>query len=133
MALVVLGEKEPILPVVVGGEPAQLVPQHLLLKELFTNPQRDRHPERREALRSEREIGLEQSLEFEKRLVVENDMVDVVQSDAACFEAVGQCATREVGIVLLAREAPLLGGGTNPAIRDQGRCTVVIEGGDSDD
>ena len=73
----------------------------------------------REAAGREREIGLEQPLELEERLVVERDMVDLAERDAALRQAIGERVMRETRIVLLAREALLLGGGDDLRRRRQ--------------
>ena len=80
MALVMLREEQPFFPIAIARKLPQLVAQKLLLEQLLAQPQRDRHAEGFEAGRREREIGLQQALELEERLVVEHDVVDVVQS-----------------------------------------------------
>ena len=76
VALVVLREQELALPIEVGVERPQLVAQQLLLEQLLLQPERDRHAKGAKALGRKREIGFEQALELEERLVVERDVVD---------------------------------------------------------
>ena len=61
---------------------ADLLAQQAFLEQLLPQPERDRHPERAKAARRERDIGLQQPLEFEERLVVEHDVVEAVGGDA---------------------------------------------------
>ena len=60
----------------------QLLAQQRLLEQLLLQPQRHRHAEGAEAARREGEIGFEQPLELQERLVVEDDVVDVAELDA---------------------------------------------------
>ena len=83
-------------------------------------------------MRGEREVGLDQPFEFQEWLVVEYDVVDVAQRDAAGFEAIGKRAARKSGVILPATETLLLGGSHDPAILDQGGRAVVIERGNPD-
>ncbi len=83
---------------------------------------------------AKREIGFEQALELQERLVVEDDVVDVVELDAGLRRgntAIALCG--KAGIVLLAREALLLRGRDDLAVLDQRRGAVVIEGRNPED
>jgi hypothetical protein len=71
-----LGEQQPVGRNILV-ELLQILAQQALLEQLFLEPERDRHLERAEAPRRERNIGLEQPLEFQERLVVEGDVVDL--------------------------------------------------------
>ena len=62
------------------------------------------------------EVGLEQPLELDERLVVEDDVVDVVERDLAFAQAILDRVGREVGVVLLAREALFLRGRDDLAV-----------------
>ena len=132
VTLVVLREQELALPIEVGIEGAQLVAQELLLEQLLLQPERDRHAKGTEAPGGECKIGFEQPFELEERLVVERDMIDVGEADAGLGQAIGDGVMRETGIVLLAGEALLLGGGDDLSVDDQCRGTVVIERGQSE-
>src|SRR5262245_40285156 len=127
VTLMMLREQELFFPVATPGELSQFVTQKLLLEQLLAQPQRDRHAERSKAGRRERQIGLQQAFELEERLVIEHDIVDVVQSGSCGLQAVAERVMREAGIVLLAREALLLGGRDDAAVLDEGGCAVVIE------
>jgi hypothetical protein len=133
MALVMLAEQQALLPVEVRLPLLHLVAQQRLLEQLLLQPQRHGHAEGVEAARGEGEIGLEQPLELEERLVVEGDVVDVRQLDAGRVETVVHRVLREAGIVLLAGEALFLSRTDELAVRDQRRGAVVIESRDSQD
>src|SRR5262245_45990053 len=127
MTLVMLREQELFFPVDMPRELSQFVTQKRLLEQLLAQPQRDRHAERPKAGRRDREIGLQQAFELEERLVVEHDVVDVVQSGSRGLQTVAERMMREAGVVLLAREALLLGGRDDAAMLDEGGRAVVIE------
>ena len=61
----------------------QLVGEQVPEEQLLPQPHRDRHAEGLEALGREREVGLEQPLELQERLVVEGDVVDLVERASA--------------------------------------------------
>src|SRR5215469_12916176 len=130
MTLMMLGEEEPLFPIEIGCEFSKLVPQQMLEEELFAQPERNGHPEGAEAIRSKRQIGLEQPFEFQKRLVVEDDVIGFIEIDAALAQAVFDRLPREACILLLAGETFLLRGGDDAAVLDQGRRAVMIEGRD---
>jgi hypothetical protein len=133
VAQMVLAEQEPRLPVEFGVRGLELVGQQRLLEQLFAQPQRQRHAKRREAARAAGEIGLEQALELEERLVVEHDPVDVLELNAGLLQAIVDGEPRIAGVELLAGEALFLRGGNEPAVLDDRRGAVVIEGGEAED
>ena len=81
-----------------------------------------------EPARPVREVGLEQAVELEERLVVEADVVQVFRPEAPFPEAVFHRPGRELGIVLPAREPLFLGGGHDLSVDDQRRGRIVIIG-----
>jgi hypothetical protein len=132
MALVMLAEQQPLVPVEVGLPVLHLIAQQRLLEQLLLQPQRHGHAEGLEAARRVGEVGLEQALELQERLVVEGDVVDVGQLDAGLVEAVLHGVLREARIVLLAREALLLRGADEMAVLDQRGGAVMIESRDAE-
>ena len=90
VALVVFREQELAFPIKVGIECAQLVAQQLLLEQLLFQPERDRHAKGAKALGRKRQIGFEQPLKLEERLVVKCDVVDLAKRDAALAQAIGE-------------------------------------------
>ena len=73
----VFAKQQTVLPVEVGRRRLEFFAELFLLKELVLQPNRHRHPERAKPMRGKGQISLQQPLEFEKRLVVKGDMVDV--------------------------------------------------------
>jgi hypothetical protein len=132
MALMMLGEQEPARPVRTGREVVQLLCQQMLREQLFAQPQRQRHPERADAARRERKVGLQQPLELKEGFVVERDEIDLVGA-AGRRQAMLDRVARKVGVLLLAGEAFLLDGGDDLAVGDEGCRTVVIERGYAED
>ena len=91
-----------------------------------------RHSERLETAWCVGEIGLQQTFEFDQRLLEEDDMVDAVEIDLARVQTVADGMGRKARIVLLAGEAFLLSRRNNVAILDKGSRTVMVEGGDAE-
>src|SRR5262249_48808116 len=94
---------------------------------------RNGHRERPQAAWREREIGLEQALELEERLVVEDNVVDLIQRHAGLAQTVLDRVRREARGVLLARESLFLSRRRDTAVLDQRGRAVVIEGRDAKD
>ena len=67
------------------GEGFSAFEQSAFLKQLFLDPERHRHPERLEPAWRVGEIGLHQPLEFDQRLLEEDDMVDAVEIDVSAL------------------------------------------------
>jgi hypothetical protein len=122
-----LGEQELGLDLLAGAALDEVIPQQPFLEQLLLEPHRHRHAERGEALGRERQIGLEQTLELQERLVVEGDVIDLVEPDAALGQAVLDRFLGKARIVLLAREPLFLGGGEKLAVGDQRGRAVVVE------
>jgi hypothetical protein len=72
-------------------------------------------------------------LELEERLLEERHVVQVVGGDPLGGEDVLDGVDRELVVVLLAREALLLGGGHDHAVAQEGGRRVVEEAGDPQD
>src|SRR6266852_5552979 len=104
MALVMLGKEEAPLPVVGGGIGLELFLQQRLLKQLLPEPQRNGLGERGESARSESQVGLQEALELEERLVIEDDMVHLSEAASALSKAILDRMAREARVVLLPRE-----------------------------
>ena len=95
--------------------------------QLLFQPHRDGLAEGEVPAGRHGEIGFQQAFELGDRLVVEADVIEIRGRDARLAEAVIDGVLREIGVVLLAREAFFLGGGNDPAIDHQGRRRVVIK------
>ncbi len=133
MALMVLGEEQLAFPVEVGRKALQFLDQQAFLEQLFLQQDRNRHRERLEAPRRERDVGFEQALELQERLVVERHLVDGVGRRSCGFEAIADRVVRKIGIVLAARETLFLRRGHDLAVADERRGAVVVEGRYSQD
>src|SRR5581483_11110358 len=110
-----------------------MIAEHTLLEQLFLEPDRNGGPERPKAARRKGKIGLEQTLEFEKRLFVEHDMVERARVNAGFRQTVTNRRGGKAGIVLPAREAFFLCRRNHLAINHKRRGTVMVEGRDSQD
>jgi hypothetical protein len=88
-------------------------------EELLGKPDRHGGPERGQSLRSAGEIGLEQALELQERLVIERNGVQLVRPDPSNREARFHRILREFGVVLDAGEALFLGGGDDFPVPNQ--------------
>ena len=71
--------------------------------------------------------------EFQKRLVIKDDRVDVLERLAAGGETIFDGLRRECRVVANAGEALLLRGGDDAAVGNQRRGAVVVEGRDAED
>src|SRR5205807_2473430 len=67
-------------------------------EELFLDPQGPRHPERSEAFWRHTQVGLEDPLELEQRLVVETDVGELRSADAAGLEAIAHRVDGKRGV-----------------------------------
>src|SRR5262245_59709779 len=133
MAHVVLGEEKLVLPVEVRRKFLQLAADDVLLKQLLAQPERDGQCERLIAARRKPNIGLQEPLELEKRLLVEHYVIDLIELAAFLLEAIRDRMSRKARILLLAGEALLLCCGHNAAVDQERRSTVVIERGNTKD
>src|SRR6185295_6609174 len=125
MGLVVLCEQERALVA------AQRGPKLEGGMELLLDPQGASLEERLEPARGDAEVGLENALEFEQRLVVEPHGCEVGGGDAAGAKAVVDRAGGKGRVTLLAGESLLLRGSHDLPVAQQARGTVVVERGDS--
>ena len=87
MAQMVLGEEELALPVEILLDLLQMILQQRFLEQLLPQPERNRHAEAVEAPRRERQIGFQQALELQERLVIEGHVVDIAERDARLLQA----------------------------------------------
>src|SRR5581483_7547048 len=89
-------------------EPAELLPNQLAREQLLLHPDRHRRHERTPSARRNPEVTLDEPLELQQRLVVEADVVDVRDIDAAFAKAVRDGVRRKARVVLFPREPLLL-------------------------
>ena len=133
MRLMMLGEHQLLVDVDLGHVPRQLVRQHLALEQLLARPHRKRGRKGAKAARRQGQVGLEQALELQERLVVEDDVVDVLERHPAGLEAVFDGLSGKGRVVAHAREALLLRRRNDVALLHQRCRAVMVEGGDPED
>jgi hypothetical protein len=73
----VFAESQAIIPVEVRLNRLELAGEQRFLKQFLAQPQRQRHAKRRETMRAQGQVGFQEAFEFEERLVVKDDEVDV--------------------------------------------------------
>ena len=122
MRLVMLGKHE--APAVSPAERLTHVAREV---QLPFHPQRQRLAERLEPTRRVRQVGFEQALELEQRLVVERDVVEAVGAKTAALEAEGDRLFGKAVVVLPAGKTLFLGGGHDVAVHDQRGRRIVVE------
>ena len=120
-------EQQFVLPVEIAVQSLEFLFQQIFLEQLLFYPDRHRHAKGIESPRCKCQVGFEESLEFEKGLVVKHDKVDVVQSDTCLAEAVFDRVVREPRIMLFARKPLLLRRCNNAAVVYQSRRTIMIK------
>src|SRR6202012_3484105 len=108
MALVMIGEQQPLLPIDIGIDLVQTLPQQAFLKQLFLQPQRDSQPERAKTTRRGRQIRLQQPLELYKWLLVEHHVVEIGGLQPGLVEAIADRARGKPRVVLDAGKTLLL-------------------------
>ena len=93
-----------------------------------------RHPERAEAPRRERQVGLEQPLELQERLVVEDDVVELGRASRRPRPGSSRshCAGKPASCFLRVKRSSCAAA-TMLAVDDQRGGAVVIEGRDAED
>src|SRR2546428_10314187 len=104
---------------------AERVAQLAIHVELVLEPQRPGLEERRKPTGRDAQVGLENALELEERLVVEADIVQVGNGDSAGLETVLHGVRGKGGVPLLASESLFLGGSDDLAVAQQARRAIV--------
>lgn len=116
----------------VGAQAGQLFPDGLAQIEPFTEPVGEHGRERAPAARRDGEVGFEQACEFEDRLVVKNNRVELRGGQPGVLETKPAGLAREIRVVLPAREPFLLRGGGDDAVTEQGGGGIMVVGGDAE-
>ena len=97
----------------------QCVPHFAGKVQLLLQPHRDRLEEGTDAEWSGHHIGLQESLELEKRLVVEANVIEVGGGEPGFLEAIRDRPSGKSSIVLDPGEAFFLSRGHDPAVDEQ--------------
>jgi len=119
---VVVGVED--LPLVAG-----LLPDHRRDMHLLPEPYRHRRDKRPVGARPGGEVGEDEPLHLDERLLVEDDVVEVGHPHAAEFQAEIDRLLREARVVLLPAESLLLHRRDDPSVQTEGRRGVVVEAG----
>ena len=98
----------------------------MLLKQLFLQPQRQRVSKRIEATRRKSQVGFQQPVELQERLVVEGDEVQLARLQTADGQTSPDSLQRKGRIVLDAGKTFFLGSGDDTAVNHQGRGSIVV-------
>src|ERR1700730_11639986 len=130
VALVMLGEQQLVLPVEVGRPRFAQHAKKVLLQQFLLEPHWQSHAERGKPPRREGEIGLEQPFELDKRLLVKNDVIELVESQAALVETIANGKLGIARVLLFAGKPLFLRRSNDMTVLDQRRSTVVIKGRD---
>ena len=110
----------------------ELAGKPFFLKHLFAQPDRDRHLKGPQSPRGERDIGLQQPLELQKRLVVENDGVEIGKTAPRLLQAIVDRGERKAGIVFFLAEPFFLGCTDDSSVRDNRGSAVVVQRRDAE-
>src|SRR5437763_17207919 len=87
----------------------QLVPKRRLEPDFILHPNRHRFAKGRQAARRAGEIGGEQPVEFQKRVFIERDEIELTRADeTGLAHAIVDRVARKSGVVLSPRESLFL-------------------------
>jgi hypothetical protein len=116
------------LPFVEARRASQnFLPKKVSQQELFFQPHRHGGKKRLETTRRETEVGFEEPLEFDKRLVIEHNVFEILDSDPSFVQTILNGMTRETWIMLLSRKALFLRRRNNLAIlHNTGSAVMVV-------
>ena len=133
MTYVVFGEKKSISPIKLRGKLLQFTSNDVFLKQLFAYPNRNCHSERLKTTWCKGEIGLEEAFKFQKRLLIEYDVVDVIEFRMPFLQTITDRVSGKTGVLFLARETLFLRGRYETAVDEEPGGTVVVESGYAED
>jgi hypothetical protein len=110
MGFVMLSEKKlwQLLFVEARRASQNLLPKKVSQQELFFQPHGHGGKKRLETTRRETEVGFEEPLEFDKRLVIEHNVFEILDSDPSFVQTILNGMTWKTWIMLLSRKALFL-------------------------
>src|SRR3954464_3478388 len=94
--------------------------------QFFAEPERQRGQVRLEARGCAGNVGLDKTRELDQRLFVKSHQIDAVETNPGLAKAVLDSTGWKASVVLLPREAFLMGRTHDPAILDQACGRVVV-------
>src|SRR5206468_1258088 len=103
-----------------GGAGGQRPADEAAQVDLVLQPDRHRLAEAAEPAGGERQVRFQQPLELRQRLLEVGDVVELARRQPGLAQTILDRPAREAGVVLLAGEALLLGGGDDLAVHDEG-------------
>ena len=99
--------------------------------EFFLEPGGEDVAEGDPAFGGNAEVRFQEPGEFSDRFIVKNDGIQLIGGKIGVLEAPLDGMDGEAWVVFLAGESFFLGGGEDRTALDQGRCCVMVEGGDA--
>jgi hypothetical protein len=124
-------EKHSAGPTTAGRNTLEFAAEKIFLKEFLADPERERHPERLQAARGERQVVLQKAIEFDEWLFVEDYIIELTLLQSSRVKAVTNRVSRKAGIVFFAGKPLFLGGGHDLTVADDRRGTVVVKSGEA--
>ena len=106
----------------------QAAADHVTHHEFFAQPHGHRHDKASDPAGRKCQLGFEQALEFQHRLVVEGDEVELIATEPSLVQTVRHRALREPRVMLLPGETLFLCRCDDVAIDHESGRAVVIEG-----
>jgi hypothetical protein len=102
------------------------LPKEVSQQELFFQPHGHGGKKRLETPRRKTEVGFEEPLEFDKRLVIEHHVFEILDSDPSFIQTILNGMTWKTWIMLLSRKALFLRRRNNLAILHKTGSAVMV-------
>jgi hypothetical protein len=102
------------------------LPKEVSQQELLFQPHGHGGKKRLETTRSETDIGFEEPLEFDKRLVIEHNVFEILDSDTSFVQTILNGMTWKTWIMLLSRKALFLRRSDDLAILNKTGGAVMV-------
>lgn len=116
-----------------GPAIVQLFPDKIRKPQLLLKPEGHGFKERPNSNGGVGEIGFQNPLKLDKRLVIEDDIVEVFDLNLPDLKTGADCIDRKIEVVFPSGKALLLSGCDDLSIPYKGSSTVVIECRDAQD
>src|SRR5262249_40410195 len=132
MAQMMLGEQQLLRRLPFGVDLAQFFAEQAFLEQLLLQPDRHRHAEGGKAARRKGQVGFEQALEFQERLVIKEEWGGVGGLGAGRFQKIIGGGGRKGWGGVLGGEGFFLGGWDDGSVRQESGGAIVVEGGNAE-
>src|SRR5437016_3402830 len=103
----------------------QLVADEMGNSQLLLEPKRNGRLESAKAPGCERDVRLEEAVEFQERLVIERNIIKIARCESSFRQTIGDCMFWKGVIMFDAGESFFLRGGNDVAVDDQ-RCGAIV-------